>query len=81
MATEKDEVRRRVCRACNESYAYPVAKGLATRFHCASCSQLAPEVRATFERYNRRIKTLAAAVAKLEQQCQAPDGGPANAKS
>jgi hypothetical protein len=61
-----DELQKRVCRACDQTYPYPVVKSLATRFYCAECMELSPQVRATFERFNKRIRALAAAVARLE---------------
>jgi len=71
--TSSTETSKRVCRACNESYDYPVLRSLATRFHCAACVELPAETRALFEKYNKRIKALAAQVAKLEQRCREKD--------
>ena len=68
MSQDIDELQKRVCRACNQTYEYPVYKSSATRFYCEGCMELSAEVRATFEQFNKRIKTLTATVAKLEQK-------------
>jgi hypothetical protein len=67
MTDRDDELQTRVCRACSQTYRYPVLKSLATRFHCEACMRLDPEVRAVFEAFNRRIKSLAAEVDKLKK--------------
>jgi hypothetical protein len=67
MARTDEELQDRVCRACNATYQYPVLKSTATRFYCESCMDLPPGVRATFERFNKRIKALTATIQKLEQ--------------
>ncbi len=80
MADREDkECRTRVCRACNESYLYPVPKSPATRFYCETCAELPAGVRAMFEKYNRRIKALSAQLDKLEQRC-GQLGGPQASK-
>jgi chaperonin cofactor prefoldin len=68
------EIRKRVCRGCNESYDYPVPRSPATRFYCDSCAELPAEVRAILEKYNKRIKAMAAQIEKLEQRCKALEG-------
>jgi hypothetical protein len=69
--TEQDqELKQRACRACGEMYFYPVRHSPATRFHCEACVELPGEVRAVFERFNRRIKTLTSQLDKLEQRCR-----------
>ena len=65
---DDDELQERVCRACNQTYDYPALKSLASRFYCKDCMELPPAVRATFEQFNKRLKTLAAAVGKLERK-------------
>ncbi|MBI4579989.1 MAG: hypothetical protein HY718_09830 [Planctomycetes bacterium] len=77
MADEDNELQERVCRACGEPYRYPVRHSPATRFHCASCAGLPADVRAMFEKYNRRIKALAVQLERLEQRCRAPEHGSA----
>ena len=71
MTRDDDELQERVCRACNQTYAYPVLKSMATRFYCKDCMELPPAVRSTFEQFNKRLKALAAAVGKLEQKLDA----------
>lgn len=66
MAQRDEELQERICRACNQKYDYPVYKSTATRFYCENCMELSPRVRATFEQFNKRIKSLTAAVQKLE---------------
>jgi hypothetical protein len=68
MARDDDELQERVCRSCNRTYDYPVLKSAATRFYCEECMELPPPVRAAFEQFNKRIKTLSAAIARLEQK-------------
>lgn len=68
MARDDDELQERICRACSRAYDYPVHKSLATRFYCEECAGLPPAVRSTFEQFNKRLKTLGAAVQKLEQK-------------
>lgn len=75
MATDEKETSKRVCRACNESYDYPVLRSPATRFHCEACAELPAETRALFEKYNKRVKALTAQVEKLEQRCRALEAG------
>ena len=77
MARDEDELQERVCRSCNQRYEYPVSRSLATRFYCAECMELPPAVRATFEQFNKRIKTLTSTVQKLEQKLSAPAGAKA----
>lgn len=72
MSKDPEELQERVCRACHATYKYPVYKSTATRFYCEECMDLPAGVRATFERFNKRIKTLTAAVAKLEQKTAGP---------
>lgn len=78
MKTEDDELQDRVCRACQQTYRYPAMKSTATRFYCEGCMDLPPEVRATFERFNKRLTQLAAEVQKLHRRSpSAPgEGGP-----
>jgi hypothetical protein len=71
MARNDDELQERVCRACNRTYDYPELKSGATRFYCEACADLPAGVRATFEQFNKRIKTLSATVQKLEQKLSA----------
>lgn len=81
METQDKESHKRVCRACNESYEYPVPRSPATRFHCASCAELPQETRALFEKYNKRVKALLGQVEKLEQRCRVLEGkGPVAAE-
>lgn len=74
MESEEKECQKRVCRACNEMYEYPVLKSPATRFHCAACAELPLELRTLFEKYNKRVKGLLAQVDKLEQRCRSLEG-------
>ncbi len=68
MTQDNPPPQERLCRACQRRYAYPVRKSLATRFHCEACMALSPNVRKTFETFNKRIKALSAAVDKLEKE-------------
>jgi len=70
MADQSDELQERTCRACDRTYKYPVPKSTATRFYCEACMELSPEVRGTFELYNKRIKKLEKQIAKLEKEKQ-----------
>ncbi len=74
MPQDDEELQDRVCRACNQTYKYPVLKSMATRFYCEDCVDLPPAVRASFERFNKRIRALSAAVQKLEHKLNAPGG-------
>ena len=65
---ETTEAKKRTCRCCNRTYAYPVPRSRATRFHCTECAALAPSLRRVFEEMNRRLKRNEAAVEKLTQQ-------------
>jgi len=51
-----------------------VPRSPATRFYCESCAELPAEVRAVLEKYNKRLKALAAQIDKLEQRCRALEG-------
>ena len=62
-----DELQERTCRCCDRLYAYPVKKSLATRFYCETCSQLAEDVRALFETFNKRLRKLSSDVDKLRR--------------
>jgi hypothetical protein len=67
MAKENDELQERTCRSCDRTYKYPMLKSTATRFYCEACMELSPEVRSTFEHYNKRLKKLTSQLAKLEK--------------
>ncbi len=67
MVDQSDELQERICRACDRKYKYPVLRSEATRFYCEDCMQLSPDVRGTFEQYNKRIKKLTSQLAKLEK--------------
>jgi hypothetical protein len=62
-----EALQKRSCRCCNRSYDYPVPKHRATRFHCADCATLKPDLRKVFEGLNRRIKRLESGLAKLKK--------------
>jgi hypothetical protein len=66
MAETESELQIRTCRSCGHSYKYPVVKSRATRFFCEACMELKPEVRSTFEKYNKRIRDLTRQVKNLE---------------
>lgn len=68
MAKDEDELQERTCRACDRTYKYPVPKSPATRFYCEACMSLAPDVRGTFEHYNKRLKKLTTQLARLERE-------------
>jgi len=70
---DDSETRQRVCRVCGQSYAYPRRKSPATRFYCDTCADLPPAVRAVLEVHNKRLKSLAAALERLNP----PDRGQA----
>ncbi len=74
MAQDDDELQERTCRACSQTYEYPVLKSMATRFYCEACMQLPPTVRAAFEQFNKRLKTLDATVRKLEKKLDVKPG-------
>lgn len=76
MARDDDELQQRVCRACNQTYDYPERGSAATRFYCAGCMELPAPVRATFEQFNKRVKSLSATVQKLEQKLNAKGDSP-----
>jgi len=76
MRKSQGECRPRVCRACNESYDYPAFKSSATRFHCERCADLPADVRAVFEKYNRRVKAMAAQLDSLQRECRTIDRKP-----
>lgn len=76
MSEQRDEVQERVCRACNAVYKYPVRRSLATRFHCEACVALAPEIRAAFEQFNKRIRALTTSVQRLEQRLSGGGAAP-----
>lgn len=59
---------KRTCRACGASYTYPVARSLATRFHCEKCAALPRDVRERFEAMHKRIT-------RLEKQLERVAGG------
>lgn len=63
-----EELQQRVCRACQGTYEYPLPRSLATRFYCESCMGLPAEVRAMFEKYNRRIRDLTSQVEQLRRE-------------
>ncbi len=71
----EDELQQRVCRACQKTYPYPVPRSLATRFYCAECMELPDTVRATFESFNKRIKSLSATVEQLQKRLESLAGG------
>jgi hypothetical protein len=54
----RDELQDRVCRACGRGYQYPVRKSLATRFYCEACMNLDADVRAMFEHFHKKLKSL-----------------------
>ncbi|HSW43999.1 MAG TPA: hypothetical protein VLM89_00315 [Phycisphaerae bacterium] len=64
---DKEELQQRVCRACQQTYTYPVLKSTATRFYCEACTELPVAVRSAFEKSNRRLKDLAGQVERLRQ--------------
>lgn len=77
-ANDEKESRPRICRACNETYEYPVLKSPATRFYCPTCAELPAQTRGMFEKFNRRIKAMSSQLEKLEQRRQKADGVSAN---
>jgi len=71
---EKDEIQQRVCRACQQTYSYPVLKSTATRFHCEACMELPAAVRAALEKYNRRLKELTTQIEQLQRELRRLEG-------
>lgn len=67
---DETELQQRVCRACNRTYKYPVLKSLASRFYCEDCMGLDANIRASFEQFNKRIKTLTTMVEKLQKKSE-----------
>jgi hypothetical protein len=53
-----DELQRRTCRACGQTYSYPGHQSLATRTYCESCVQIPEPSRRIFERMRRRLDRL-----------------------
>ena len=58
--------RPRTCRACGKKFEYPVRGSDATRFHCADCVGLPPEVRKILERLNVRVTQLEHRLSRLQ---------------
>ena len=67
MSEQADELQERVCRACHQTYRYPVPRSPATRFHCEVCVDLPLNLRSTLERMTKRITQLTSRVEKLER--------------
>ncbi|MCP4590143.1 MAG: hypothetical protein GY842_05325 [bacterium] len=65
---ESEESQKRVCRCCNRTYDYPIKKSLATRFYCATCSQLDKDSRGLFEGFNKRLRKMGAELEKVQQK-------------
>ncbi len=63
-----EELQRRVCRVCQETYDYPLPGSPATRFHCEVCVDLPIRVRAVLEKHNRRIKELTTQVDQFRRE-------------
>ncbi|NLX21609.1 MAG: hypothetical protein GXY55_08040 [Phycisphaerae bacterium] len=66
MSEQEDELEDRVCRACHQTYRYPIRKSSATRSHCETCANLPPSVRSTLEKLTKRVTQLTSRVEKLE---------------
>ncbi len=76
MSGDHEHPEQRICRACNATFKYPLRAGQASRFYCASCMELEPVVRNTFEQQNKRLKSLTATVEKLVRQLTERPGAP-----
>ena len=70
MAGQGEELQRRICRVCQESYDYPVARAWQPRFHCEACSELPAGVRVSLEKQARRIKELTVLVEQLRHEIE-----------
>jgi hypothetical protein len=66
MSKPQPATRIRTCRACGKQFEYPVKGSMATRFHCAECVDLAPDLRKLAERLYARVQKLELTVKRLE---------------
>ncbi len=63
-----EDIQRRTCRACGQSYDYPGHQSMATRTYCETCVELPEAARRNFERMRRRLDRLEKAVEALKDQ-------------
>ena len=60
--------RPRTCRACGKKFEYPVKGSDATRYHCADCVVLPPDVRKVLERLQNRVTQLENQLRRLQEK-------------
>jgi len=60
--------RPRTCRACGKKFEYPVKGSNATRYHCADCVAVPPDVRKILERLSLRVTQLENQVRRLQEK-------------
>ena len=60
--------RPRTCRACGKKFEYPVKGSDATRYHCADCVILPPDVRKILERLSLRVAQLENQLRRLQEK-------------
>lgn len=64
----ENELQKRTCRTCGESYDYPGHKSIATRFQCERCVQIPEDVQRVLELMRRKIDRLTKEVQKLSAE-------------
>jgi len=64
--------RQRICRACGKKFDYPVKGSEATRYHCADCAALPPDVRKILERFHNRVTQLENQLRRLQEKPAGP---------
>ncbi|HSH10081.1 MAG TPA: hypothetical protein VK995_06805 [Oceanipulchritudo sp.] len=65
-------IREKTCQVCGESYTYPEAGSLATRFHCELCVGLSEHSKKVLGRMAKRITSLEKSIDKLKKEKSNP---------
>ena len=60
--------RLRTCRGCGKKFEYPIKGSDATRYHCADCVVLPPDVRKILERLSLRVTQLENQLRRLQEK-------------
>jgi len=69
MATKPQPItRNRTCRACGQSFEYPLKGSAATRHHCEQCVEIPASYRRVVERLLIRVEALEAKLKRAEIQ-------------
>lgn len=69
MATKPQPITRtRTCRACGQSFEYPLKGSNATRHHCEQCVEIPVAQRRVAERLLARVESLERALKQLESK-------------